>query len=475
VQGRNVQLDFSFQAPEPSRRPKEPSPKEPTVLTVRELTATIRRLLEDKIGRVWVRGEISNHRRQASGHHYFTLKDENSQIACVLFSGDARLLRGLKMEDGLAVQVAGEISVYEVRGQYQLIVRHVQMEGAGLLQAKFEELKKRLEAEGLFATERKRRLPPHPRRIGVVTSPTGAALQDFLNVLWRRNPQIEVLLCPVRVQGTGAAKEIVEAIARLNDPGLPGGPPDVVVVTRGGGSLEDLWEFNEEVVARAVAASGIPVISAVGHEIDFTICDFAADLRAPTPSAAAELISEDALVLRKQLLTHYQRMARICRDAVREQNNRLARVLASGCFRRPERLLREFAMELDSRAAALVQIPATRHQKLVADLARARSVLLARHPERWVSAKRQTLEGQVRRLRPLAMQKGKMLRERLGRIEQVLKAFDPNATLARGFTLTFDEFGKLLKTRQAAQAAAKLTTRFPDGEVQSTPNPPPPV
>src|SRR5207302_663496 len=237
-----------------------------------------------------------------SGHQYFTLKDQRAQISCVIWRDTLpRKLSGQTLVDGTQVQVYGTVSVYETRGQYQLNVQILQPRGVGLLQAKFEALKRKLEAEGLFAPERKRRLPKFPHRIGIVTSPSGAAVRDILNVLRRRAPWLQLLINPVRVQGTGAAQEIAVAVRELATPNEAFHPVDLIVVTRGGGSIEDLWEFNEEIVARAIAAALVPIVSAVGHEIDFTIADFVADLRAPTPSAAAELIVPAATELDRRV------------------------------------------------------------------------------------------------------------------------------------------------------------------------------
>ncbi|MBU6401719.1 MAG: exodeoxyribonuclease VII large subunit, partial [Verrucomicrobia bacterium] len=263
------------------------------ILSVSELTGNVRRLLEGQIGRVWVTGEISNLRAQSSGHIYFTLKDPGAQLNCVLFRGEAVAHREL-LRDGQKVVLRGELTVYEPRGQYQLRVEAIELQGVGALQMAFERLKERLNAEGLFAPERKRPLPRFPRRIGLVTSPTGAAIRDVLHVMARRYAGVELMLAPCRVQGEGAAEEIAGAIRLLNQWSASRGASglDLIVVTRGGGSLEDLWAFNEEVVARAIFDSAVPVVSAVGHEIDFTISDFVADVRAATPSAAAEIVTE---------------------------------------------------------------------------------------------------------------------------------------------------------------------------------------
>src|SRR5260221_7838239 len=278
------------------------------VLSVSELTGQVRALLEKQIGKIWVTGEVTNLRAQSSGHIYFTLKDAASQLGCVLFSRETVAHRQL-LADGQKVLLQGDVTVYEARGQYQLIVRAVELQGVGALQIQFEKLKQKLAAEGLFAPERKRPLPKYPQRIGLVTSPTGAAIRDVLHVVQRRNPGLEIILAPCRVQGQGAAEEIAEAIGLLNEFNLrssgresaqtenqgrltSAATLDLILVARGGGSLEDLWAFNEEVVARAIFESAVPIVSAVGHEIDFTISDFVADVRAATPSAAAEIITE---------------------------------------------------------------------------------------------------------------------------------------------------------------------------------------
>src|SRR5947208_14785403 len=270
------------------------------VFTVGELTRQIRGVLETKFGAVWVQGEISNYKLHPSGHQYFTLKDQRAQIACAIWR-DTMLPSRHPLVDGTQVQVYGTVTIFESRGQYQLNVQILQPRGLGLLQAKFETLKRKLEAEGLFAPERKRPLPKFPRRIGIVTSASGAAIRDLLNVLRRRAPWLQILINPVRVQGTGAATEIAVAIRELATPNENWLPLDLIVIARGGGSSEDLWEFNEEIVARTIVDVGVPIVSAIGHEIDFTICDFLADLRAPTPSAAAELIVPDIIDLRRRV------------------------------------------------------------------------------------------------------------------------------------------------------------------------------
>ncbi len=292
------------------------------VLTVAELTRAIRGTLETKFAAVWVQGEISNYKLHPSGHQYFTLKDQRAAISCVIFRNTLPPFPK-PLNDGAQVQVYGQVSVFEARGQYQLSVQILQTRGLGLLQAKFEALKRKLEAEGLFDSARKRALPRFPKRIGIVTSPSGAAIRDMLNVLERRAPGLEILINPVRVQGIGAATEIAVAIRELTRPNESWKPLDLVVVTRGGGSIEDLWEFNEEIVARAIFEAPIPVVSAVGHEVDFTIADFVADLRAPTPSAAAELIIPDASDLLRRVAELSSRLDRNLRNFLSQNQTRL--------------------------------------------------------------------------------------------------------------------------------------------------------
>src|SRR5437763_11213779 len=307
------------------------------VFTVAELTRTIRSLLEARVGNVWVQGEISNYKKHPSGHQYFTLKDSRAAISCVIFRRAMISLRQ-PLADGAQVQVYGNLTVFEARGQYQLSVEVVQTRGLGVLQAKFEALKRKLEVKGLFDPARKKPLPKFPKRVGIVTSPTGAAIRDILNVLQRRARQIEILINPVRVQGTGAAAEIATAINEFSKPSDIWPALDVVIVARGGGSIEDLWEFNEEIVARAIASSMVPTVSAVGHEIDFTIADFVADLRAPTPSAAAELIVPDVAELERRIDELENCLHRCLRTFVAREQTRLRlfsqRALASELLRR---------------------------------------------------------------------------------------------------------------------------------------------
>lgn len=467
-----MQLDFDLRA-----GPKKPAPPaEPAVLTVAALTRGIRELLESGIGEVWVEGEISNLRKQASGHMYFTLKDAAAQLGCVLFAGQAAQLRGVQIRDGAQVRIFGQITVYEARGQYQIIVRNVKARGEGALQAKFEELKRRLAAEGLFDSARKRTLPRFPRRIGVVTSPTGAAIRDFLHVLHRRQRGIEVVISPVRVQGRGAAEEIARAIREFGDPAASGiAPPDVIVVTRGGGSLEDLWEFNEEAVARAIAASPVPVVSAVGHEIDFTISDFAADFRAPTPSAAAEILAADS----EETLAHIgQLSARLRRQIagrmafLREQVGGLRRAaLVLG----PERTLNNFRQALDRAGEDIGRSGRTWQERRRRDLERGAAALESRSPGRRISEALASLDGSLGRMERVCQFSLPAARSRIGSAALLLNTLNPRASLARGYTFTLDAAGRALSKAADVREGDLLITHFHDGLVHSLAVPPPVV
>ena len=413
------------------------------VFTVAELTRQIRGTLETKFGAVWVQGEISNYKLHPSGHQYFTLKDQRAQIACAIWR-DTMLPPRQPLVDGTQVHVYGTVTVFEARGQYQLNVQILQPRGVGLLQAKFEALKRKLQAEGLFAPERKRSLPKFPRRIGIVTSPSGAAIRDMLNVLRRRAPWLQILISPVRVQGTGAAQEVAVAIRELAMPNENWHPLDLIVVTRGGGSIEDLWEFNEEIVARAIFNSTVPIISAVGHEIDFTICDFVADLRAPTPSAAAELIVPDIIDLHRRIDGCARGLARQLLNRTRDAQQRLdhGREILQRCL----------AHKIDSYKRGLLHIAAA---------------LQARSPARELMMRRNRLVDLHRRL---VASPGRLLesaRHRFRHMEGILRVLGPDATLRRGYSITTNESGKIIRTIAAIRPKMKIRTRVSDGEFGS--------
>ncbi len=318
-----------------TRLPKEPSP-----ITIFELTRRIKSLLESRIGAVWVEGEISNVKSHFSGHVYLSLKDDKAQIRAVMFKQSARLLK-FAPEDGQQVIVRGRLAVYEPRGDYQIIIDQMEPSGVGALQLAFLQLKEKLEKEGFFDPERKKPIPALPRRVGIVTSPTGAAIRDFLNVARRRFSNIDVIISPAAVQGEGASAEIASAIETLN---LLGNV-DVIVITRGGGSMEDLWAFNEETVARAIYASQVPVISAVGHEVDFTIADFVSDLRAPTPSAAAEMLVESKKTYEYRISSIQHRLINAMKALIADKNARLTAELRA--MPDPVQRIRELGQRID--------------------------------------------------------------------------------------------------------------------------------
>ena len=442
-------------------------PETTKVLTVGQLTRAIRGTLETKFGAVWVEGEISNYKLHPSGHQYFTLKDQRAQISCVIFRSTNIAPPRQPLADGAQVQVYAGISVFEARGQYQLNVQILQPRGLGVLQAKFDALKRKLEAEGLFAAERKRPLPRFPRRIGIVTSSSGAALRDILNVLQRRAPWLEILINPVRVQGSGAAAEIAVAIRELATPNERWQPVDLIVVARGGGSMEDLWEFNEEVVARTIASAAVPVVSAVGHEIDFTICDFVADLRAPTPSAAAELIVPDIIDLRRRV-QELGACVQKCLLAFLEQQRTRLRFLSQKTLRRElANRIREAQQQVDLAKDSLGRLIVHRidgSRRLLLHAARA---LRDRAPARELLLRRQHFQSLEKRLQQLPSQTFNAAQERFARVKGLLRVLGPHATLQRGYSITTTSEGKLLRTVKAVRPNLKIRTRLADGEFES--------
>ena len=417
------------------------------VLSVWELTAEIKRLMEKQIGSIWVSGEITNLRAQSSGHVYFTLKDVAAQLSCVLFRGTAAAQRSL-LADGQKVLLQGDVTVYEARGQYQLIVRQVELQGVGALQIQFEKLKQKLATEGLFAQERKRALPRYPQRIGLITSPTGAAIRDVLHVIQRRHPGLEIILAPCRVQGDGAAMEIAEAIRTVNEFNQQPTTSnlELILITRGGGSLEDLWAFNEEPVARAIFESQIPVLSAVGHEIDFTIADFVADVRAATPSAAAEIITEGVFASREfvnEAPALLQRSARRKLDREIENINSVAGRLSR---LHPRRKLNDSLQRLDDLQSGLLRglKNSARSHRLVFE----------------------NLAGRFSRAKPSLMLKSR--RETLHQLEKRLHSLSPAQVLARGYSITTDAAtGKVLRDAATVKPGQKLKTRLSRGKIKS--------
>lgn len=435
-------------------------------LTVTRLVRKMRNLLEVEMGQLWVEGEVSNLRKQASGHLYFTLKDEAAQISCVMFRGNA-VRSKVQPDNGMLVRIFGEVSVYEARGSLQLVATLCEAAGEGDLQAQFEALKRKLEGEGLFDSARKKALPSFPRAVGLITSGSGAALQDMLNVLGRRAPWVQPVLYPVQVQGKGAELGIAEALRHWNDPssGLPA--VDVIIVGRGGGSLEDLWNFNEEVVARAIADSSIPVVSAVGHEIDFTIADFVADMRAPTPSAAAELVVPDGAELARQLARSAGIMQRCAEGRLRQYE-----VMLNGMKRGPlslsiERVLREPMQNLLRLEKEMEDVLDRRISEKAQQLQALRQRHALLHPERVLIRKEidwQRGKKQLESALEITMEKRQ---QRLLRNASLLRALGPESAFSRGFSLTMDEQGKLIRSVKDVASGQRLVTRLADGDIRS--------
>ncbi|HTK83361.1 MAG TPA: exodeoxyribonuclease VII large subunit [Bacteroidota bacterium] len=384
------------------------------IISVSELTRRIKSVLEVDFSNVTVQGEISNCKLHSSGHVYFTLKDEGSEVKAVMWRSRAAGLF-FTPQDGMKIIAKGKITVYEVRGVYQIDVAQLQPLGVGELQLAFERLKQRLAGEGLFASEHKKPLPKFPRRIGIITSPTGAALRDMMNIINRRFPAVEIILCAVNVQGEGAAEEIAGAIADMNEHN----GVDVIIVGRGGGSLEDLWAFNEEVVARAIYRSKLPIISAVGHEIDFTIADFVADLRAPTPSAAAELVVCNFVEILENLRNFHYTVEQIISDSIAAQREKIRSMIASYSFNRPHDMLRQYSQKLDE------------HQRLLSSSVR---------------------------------QRISMLNQQSTSFRQRLESLNPAIVLERGYAMVFkgedvvSEAGEL-------RAKDRVLLKFRDGEL----------
>ena len=475
--------------------------------SVTELTRTIKGLLETEFETVWVEGEISNLRVAASKHAYFVLKDEKSQIRCVLFKG---YQAGLKYqpEDGDHVHLFGRLTVYDSRGEYQIVVEVLEPVGLGALQKAFEQLKKKLAAEGLFDEERKKPIPEFPWKVGVITSPTGAAVRDILNVIRRRNPKVSVLINPVKVQGDGSAEEIAEAIDEMNRVK----DVDVLIVGRGGGSIEDLWAFNEEIVARAIAASDIPVVSAVGHEIDFTIADFVADLRAPTPSAAAELVVPVLDEFLGQLTYLTRQLVIATKRPIEDAKTHLIRLVARRFFRDPLHILAPVSQRLDEldlrlvrglsqgvvlqkqwlqgRVERLFQASPKRAMQRLEDRSRDLNFRLIRGLAQAVVLKSQQLQGRIDQLfQATPLKKIQRLEEKritldhrliekirsitkleTNRFNGILKnlhAVSPLTVLDRGYSISTKN-GKAIKSSDEVEVGDQVKVRLSKGELDCT-------
>ena len=439
------------------------------VLAVGALTSQIRKLIEEKFGTVWVRGEVSNYRLQSSGHAYFILKDAEAQLACVLFRGQEGIDRSV-LRDGASVILGGEMTVYEARGNYQLRVTNVEVQGVGALQQAFERLKQKLNAEGLFDAVRKRPIPEYPQRVALVTSPTGAALQDMIHVIGRRYCGLEIVLVPCRVQGTGAAQEIAEAIDLVNrwNSTHPERSIDLIVAGRGGGSIEDLWCFNEEVVARATAGSTIPVISAVGHEIDFTIADFVADLRAATPSAAAEIVTQSYVASREFIARAAERLLLLAQQALEERTYAAEQAIRRLNRLHPKRQMEAGAQRLDEMIDRLSRAGTDAIRDHEKTLAVAVHRLQGVRPIHTLATKRQQLSTLSQRLIAAVCVTHDVQAHRLDRTIAKLELLSPLSVLERGYSITLDaQTGQVLRDATGLQSGRRLLTRFHRGEAGS--------
>jgi exodeoxyribonuclease VII large subunit len=444
------QLGFSFRPPE--RR----------VWRVRDLVASVRTHIEREYADAWVEGEISNLRAQASGHIYFTLKDENSQISVVMFRSSARLLR-FRPADGMQIVVRGRITVYEDRGQLQIIAEYLEPKGAGALQIAFEQLKAKLEAEGLFEGSRKKPVPALPAVIGVVTSPQAAALRDILNILRRRHHTVNVLIYPAQVQGELAAREVAAGVRYFSR----ARNVEVIILARGGGSAEDLAAFNDEALARVIAACTLPVISAVGHETDFTIADFVADLRAPTPSAAAELVIRARQEVTEQIARLEVRLEKASRYRLLIGRQRLTELAQHGAFGRMMDLIRRRQQRVDDLTNRLANAQRTqleaqrRHFETLSSAVRHYDLRLV------LGGVRKELDAKVAAMAAVVRNLLLHRRARLDRLTSQMEALSPVAILERGYALVFDASGKLLKDADRVKPGDEITARLARGEISA--------
>lgn len=426
-----------------------------TVLSVSQLNNRARLLLEDVFAQVWVEGEISNLAKPASGHLYFTLKDSQAQVRCALFRQQAARVRAV-LRDGLAVRVRGRVSLFEGRGDYQLILDNLEPAGDGALRLAFEALKEQLSSQGLFAAERKKPLPAHPKRVGIISSPSGAVIRDIISVFKRRAPQIELCLIPSAVQGAEATAQLVRALQLADQQGF-----DALILARGGGSLEDLWCFNEQALAHAIAACQTPLISAVGHETDVSISDFVADLRAPTPSAAAELLAPDRSALFSQISGLSTRLNSAMQRRLQHEQQRVAHLQKR--LRHPGERLRQQAQRLDDLDLRLRRALQHRLQQRRLQHQHLHSRLLAQHPKRVLTQASAHL-AQLRQRLPLLMQE--QLRKKQQRLKQLaseLHLVSPLATLGRGYSILQDEQGQAIRNAAQVRSGQRLSARLAEG------------
>ncbi|KKD01528.1 exodeoxyribonuclease VII large subunit [Photobacterium halotolerans] len=438
------------------------STQNPRIYTVSSLNAQVRLLLENEMGVVWLIGELSNFSAPVSGHWYFTLKDARAQVKCAMFRGNNQRVT-FRPANGNQVLVKARLSLYEPRGDYQLIIDSMQPEGDGRLQQQFEKLKMQLAAEGLFAQTLKKPLPEQPKRVGIITSKTGAALHDILQVLKRRDPSLPVVIYPTMVQGEGAAISIAQAIGRANTRQ----ECDVLIVGRGGGSLEDLWAFNEEIVARTIAASQIPIISAVGHEVDVTIADFVADMRAPTPSAAAELVSRDLSARVQKIHQHQQQLRHAMRHYLSVRQSQLVRWQHRLDRQHPQVQLNQQSQRLDELRSRLERAMRKQLSERQQHLHRSDYKLALHSPAHQLERFSSQLATHQRRLRDAMDRRLVKANHQLALATEKLDAVSPLATLARGYSITRDKNGQVIRSSSQVNAGDTLQTTLADGNVHS--------
>ncbi|WP_368169840.1 exodeoxyribonuclease VII large subunit [Aeromonas sp. R4-3] len=431
------------------------------IFTVTRLNSAVRMILEQDLGLVWLTGELSNLAMPSSGHWYFSLKDISAQVRCAMFKGNNRRVP-FRPQDGMQVLVQARVSLYEPRGDYQLIIESMQPAGDGMLALRFEELKRRLGAEGLFDEGRKRPLPREPRAVGLVTSATGAALHDMLTVLERRAPDLPVFIYPTQVQGSAATSQIVAAITLANRRA----EVDVLIVGRGGGSLEDLWCFNEEAVARAIAGSAIPVVSAVGHEVDVTISDFAADLRAPTPSAAAELVAPDRSARAQRLVHLKQRLLQAISRRQTAARHGFALLQKRLDHQDPKRRLEQQSQRLDELSGRLQQLLNLRLHQGERRLANLELRLQARSPSTLLAAGKRRHQLADERLHSLMSKRQDLAAHRLAMLSARLDGVSPLATLGRGYSITRTPSGEVISRAAQVSPGQQLVTMLAEGELR---------
>ena len=438
------------------------APAREGILSVSEVNRRVRAAVEDAFPSIWVRGELTGFKLASSGHRYFSLKDERSILECALYQGDATRLR-FEPRDGMAVEAYGRISVFEPRGRYQLIVESMRPAGLGDRLLALEELKRRLQAEGLFDPTRKRALPTFPRRIGLVTSPVGAAVRDMIKVLRARWPGIAIVIAPVRVQGEGAALEIAAAIERFNRHGRM----ELLIVGRGGGSLEDLWAFNEEPVVRAIAGSGIPVISAVGHEVDTTLADLVADRRAATPSHAAEIAVPERRAVAHKVEALHHRLDQVMGHRLRSHRQHLDQLLAKYAFKRPREVFQMWAGRIAERLERMERRIRWQMADARARLTRARDAYGLRAWPRRLIERREQVAALVARLAPASIESVASRRRRVGAFEDRLRALSPRLVMERGYCLVRGSDGTLRRSAQGLAVGERLTVEFARGEADA--------